>query len=353
LTHFRWGGKNVTVGVDIVNHHVREPMHHVTILALDCAVTSSVMGTMDIFGQVGVTYNAILGTDPEPRFEVEIVTLDGQPVRGFNKTRIVPHRLAAEVETTDLIVISSIMEFEPLSSCRAGIPWLRHHFEAGATIAAICAGSFYLAETGLLDGKCATTHWGLADEFRRRYPKVRLNPNLLIADEGRLLSSGACISYIDLAVYLIERFNGSTVALQSSKAMLHDFSRTSQTPYIVYQPQKGHKDAKILAIQEQMERNYNQDFDADLLARSNGMSRRTFERRFKSATGDTPLSYLQRMRMEVAKQLFESSLKTCDEVAYQVGYEDSGFFRKLFIKHTGLRPGEYRLKFRRSSYECS
>jgi transcriptional regulator GlxA family with amidase domain len=308
---------------------------------------------MDIFSQVGVTYNLVIGTEPEPLFDVEIVTLDGRPVNGFNNTRIVPHRSTAEVQATDLIVIASIMDFKTLSTCKAGIPWLRHHFEADATIAAICGGSFFLAETGLLDGKHATTHWGLADEFRRRYPKVRLNPNLLIADEGRLLSSGACISYIDLAVYLIERFNGTTVALQSSKAMLHDFSRTSQTPYMVYQPQKKHGDAKILSIQEQMERNYNQDFDADLIARSNGMSRRTFERRFKSATGDTPLSYLQRMRVEAAKQLFESSLQSCDEVAYQVGYEDSGFFRKLFINYTGLRPSDYRLKFRRSTCGCS
>jgi transcriptional regulator GlxA family with amidase domain len=324
-------------------------MQRITILALDHAITSSIMGTMDIFSQVGVTYNFATGAAPEPRFDVEIVTLDGRPVIGFNNTPIFPHRSAEEVQATDLIVISSFIEFETLSTCKAGIPWLRHHFEADATIAAICAGSFFLAETGLLDGKRATTHWGLADVFRQRYPRVRLDPNLLIADEGRLLSSGACTSYIDLAVYLIERFHGGTVALQSSKAMLHDFSRTSQTPYIVYQPKKDHADAKILAIQEHMERSYNQDFDADRIARSNGMSRRTFERRFKSATGDTPLAYLQRTRVEAAKQLLESGRQTCDEVAYRVGYEDSGFFRKLFIKHTGLRPRDYRMKFRRSA----
>jgi transcriptional regulator GlxA family with amidase domain len=120
--------------------------------------------------------------------------------------------------------------------------------------------------------------------------------------------------------------------------------------YIVYQPRKDHEDAKILAIQEQMERRYNQVFDADLIARRSGMSRRTFERRFKSATGDTPLAYLQRTRVEAAKHLLESGQQTCDEVAYRVGYEDSGFFRKLFIKHTGLRPRDYRMKFRRSAY---
>jgi transcriptional regulator GlxA family with amidase domain len=324
-------------------------MPHVAILALDCAIASSVMGTMDIFSQVGVTYNFVTGAAPRPRFDVEIVTLDGMPVSGFNSTRIHPHRSAAEVRDTDLIVISSFMDLETLSTCKAGISWLRDRFEAGATIAAICVGSFFLAETGLLDGKRATTHWGLVNEFRQRYPGVRLDPNLLIADEDRLLTSGACTSYIDLAVYLIERFHGSTVALQSSKAMLHDFSRTSQTPYIVYQPKKDHGDAKILAIQEQMERSYEQDFDADRIARSSGMSRRTFERRFKSATGDTPLAYLQRTRVEAAKQLLESGLQTCDEVAYRVGYEDTGFFRKLFVKHTGLRPSDYRLKFRRSA----
>jgi transcriptional regulator GlxA family with amidase domain len=324
-------------------------MQHITILALDHAVTSSVMGTMDIFSQVGVTYNFATGAAPQPRFDVEIVTLDGKPVSGFNKTPIYPHRSAMEVRAADLIVISSFLDLETLSTCRAGIPWLRHHFEAGATIAAICTGTFFLAETGLLDGKRATTHWGLADEFCRRYPKIRFDANLLIADEGRLLSSGACTSYIDLAVYLVERFHGSTVALQSSKAMLHDFSRTSQTPYIVFQPKKDHGDTSVLAIQKQMEKSYNQAFDAERIARRSGMSRRTFERRFKSATGDTPLAYLQRTRVEAAKQMLESGLQTCDEVAYQVGYEDSGFFRKLFIKYTGLRPSDYRLKFRRSA----
>jgi transcriptional regulator GlxA family with amidase domain len=324
-------------------------MQRITILALDHAITSSVTGTMDIFSQVGITYNYATGSAPEPRFDVEIVTLDGKPISGFNNTLIHPHRAAAEIQATDLIVIGSFIALETLSTCKAGIPWLRHHFEKGATIAAICAGSLYLAETGLLDGKRAATHWGLADEFRRRYPNVRLDPNLLIADEGRLLSSGACTSYIDLAVYLIERFHGSTVALQSSKAMLHDFSRTTQTPYIVYQPKKNHGDTKILAIQEQMERSYSQEFEVALFARNNGMSRRTFERRFKSATGDTPLAYLQRTRVEAAKQLLESGRQTFDEVAYRVGYEDSSFFRKLFIKYTGLRPSDYRLKFQRSA----
>lgn len=323
-------------------------MRRVTILALDNAIISSVMGTMDIFCQVGVTYNLVTGIPPEPRFDVEIVSLDGLPVVGFNQTRIHPHRSAEDVEDTDLIVIASFTDFETLSTCKAGIRWLKHHFERGATLAAICSGSFFLAETGLLDGKRATTHWGLAEEFRKRYPRVRLDPDLVVADEGRLLSSGACTSYIDLAVYLTERYCGSTVALRSSKAMLHDFSRSSQTPYRVYLPKRDHGDDQILSIQAGIEKDFAQDFNMDLIARNNGMSRRTFERRFKSATGDTPLVYLQRIRVEAAKQLFESGRRTCDEVAYRVGYEDSGFFRRLFVKYTGLRPRDYQMKFRRT-----
>lgn len=322
-------------------------MRRVTILALDNAVTSSVMGTMDVFSQVGVTYNLATGIAPEPRFDVEIVSLDGQPVFGFNQARIYPHRSAKDVEDTDLIIIGSFLDFETLSTCSAGLPWLRHHFERGATIASICSGAFFLAETGLLDGKRVTTHWGLVDEFRRRYTKVRLEPDLVIADEGRLLTSGACTSYLDLAVYLIERYCGNTVALQASKALLHDLSRSSQAPYSVYLPKRDHGDDQILSIQTSMEKDFAGDFDMNLLARNNGMSRRTFERRFKSATGDTPLVYLQRIRVEAAKQLLETERQTCDEVAYRVGYEDSGFFRRLFVKYTGLRPSDYQTKFRR------
>jgi transcriptional regulator GlxA family with amidase domain len=324
-------------------------MKRVTILALDNAVISSVTGTMDIFSQVGVTYNLVTGIAPEPRFDVEIVSLDGLPVIGFNQARIHPHRPAEDVEDTDLIIIGSFMDLETLSTCRAGIPWLRHHFERGATLASICSGAFFLAETGLLDGKRAATHWGLADQFRRRYPKVRLDPDLVVADEGRLLTSGACTSYIDLAVYLIERFCGSSVALQASKGMLHDFSRSSQTPYCVYLPKRDHGDDQILSVQACMENDFARDFNMDLIARNNGMSRRTFERRFKSATGDTPLVFLQRIRVEAAKQLLESGRRTCDEVAYRVGYEDSGFFRRVFVKYTGLRPSDYQMKFRRTA----
>jgi transcriptional regulator GlxA family with amidase domain len=305
------------------------------------------MGTMDIFSQAGFTWNYIMGFTPDPYFEVEIVTQEGKPVKCFNNAEIHPHRAAEDVESTDLIIISSVSDFEPLASNRKAINWLKYHYTRGTTIGSICVGSFLLAETGLLDGKTATTHWGFAHEFQRRYPQIHLRPRQLITDEGNLLCSGSCNSYIDLSVYLIERYCGSNVAVECSKTMIHDYARSSQAPYIVFQHKKDHGDPQVVAVQKLIEENYSDNFDADTIARDHGMSRRTFERRFKKATEDTPFMYIQRVRVEVAKQLLETGFQTFEEISYRVGYEDSNFFRKVFIKHTGLRPKEYKMKFQR------
>ncbi|MCP4630281.1 MAG: helix-turn-helix domain-containing protein [bacterium] len=322
-------------------------MKKVTILALDDAMSSSVMGTMDIFSQAGFTWNYIMGFDTDPFFDVEIVTQEGKSVKGFNNVKIHPHRAAEEVESTDLIIISSVSDFEPLASNRKAVNWLKHHHGQGTTIGSLCIGSFLLAETGLLDGKTATTHWGFANEFQRRYPEIHLRPRQLITDEGTVLCSGSCNSYVDLSVYLIERYCGSKVAVECSKTMIHDYARSSQAPYIVFQQKKDHGDPRVLAAQKMIEENYFRSFDFDKIARDHGMSRRTFERRFKKATEVSPLAYLQCVRVEAAKQLLETGLQTFDEISYRVGYADSNFFRKVFVKQTGLRPKEYKIKFQR------
>ncbi len=321
-------------------------MKKVTILALNNPLASSVMGTMDIFCQVGLTWNYIFRLEPEPFFEVEIVTGDGNPVKCLNGAMIHANRAISDVESTDLIIISSSYDEAALTPGEDSIRWLREHHERGATLASVCLGTFFLAGTGLLDGKTATTHWGFADVFRQRHPQIRLKPDRLIADEGELLSSGGCNSYIDLSAHLIERYCGRETAMNCSKTMIHDFGRSSQAPYTMFQAQKAHGDDRILSVQRKLEDNHSDTFDLNAVARNYGMSRRTFERRFKSATGDTPLLYLQRVRVEAARQMLEKSRRTFDEVAHRVGYEDSGFFRKVFIKHTGLRPGEYKTKFR-------
>jgi transcriptional regulator GlxA family with amidase domain len=263
-------------------------MKKVTILALENAMGASVMGTMDIFCQVGMTWNYIFGQPFAPRFQVAIVTLDGRPVKCFNSANIAPHCSAESVEATDLILVSSFAGFETLACADRAGEWLRHHHGHGAVIGSICIGSFLLAATGLLNGRTATTHWGFVEEFRKRFPKVQLRPDRLITDEGSLLTSGACNSYIDLSLYLIERFCGPETSLECSKTILHDRGRSSQAPYAVHRFRKDHNDQKILAAQQRLEADYGKTVDLDRLARNFGMSRRSFERRFKSATGEAP-----------------------------------------------------------------
>jgi transcriptional regulator GlxA family with amidase domain len=311
-------------------------------------MASTVAGPMDIFFQAGVIWNYFQGEKPRPFFKTEIVTTDGKPVRCLNGTIMLSDASIHDVDSTDLIVVSSILDIEKTVKYQGAVlDWLTHHYARGTHIASICTGAFVLAETGLLDGKTATTHWVSADEFRQRYPRVDLKPERLITDEGDLFCSGGMNAGSDLSLYLVEKYCGHEVALQSSKTMISDIGRTLQTPYSIFQFQKDHKDNQILSAQKLMEENFDQSYPYEKLAGRFGMSRRTFERRFKAATGDTPLVYLQRVRVEVAKDMMETQNLSFDEIAYRVGYEDTSAFRKIFLKQTGLRPTEYKRRFQR------
>jgi transcriptional regulator GlxA family with amidase domain len=322
-------------------------MKKVVILGFDYVVASTIAGPLDVFHQAGVLWTFVCGKELAPRFHVSVVTTDGQPVRCLGGITIAPGQSIHEVKSPDLIMISGGANIEKtLSRHPVAIDWLRAHYERGCSIASICSGAFVLAETGLLDGKTATTHWGFTRLFNKRYPKVNLKPKKLITDEGDLFCSGGVYSGVDLSIYLVEKFCGHDTAVQCSKAVVYDYVRESQAPYAVNLFQKNHKDEKIIAVQEYIENHYNREkFDYDLLARKFGLSRRTLIRRFKAAAGDTPLNYLQRFRVEIAKRLLENRLHSFEEIAYQVGYEDSSFFRKVFVQLTGLRPKEYQRKF--------
>jgi transcriptional regulator GlxA family with amidase domain len=318
----------------------------VTILALHNTTGTSVMGPMDVFFHAGKLWNHIHGLLPDPYFDVKIAGIDGHPVKCLNNVMIQPHCAIEEVEQTDLIVVACIANFEKTIQYGAkALEWLRFHYERGAEIASVCTGSFFLAASGLLDGKTATTHWGFVEQFKRMFPKVHLKPERLITDEGDLYCSGALYSGVDLSLYLIEKYCGHAVAVQCAKTLVHDMNRESQAPYTVFRFQRKHKDEKIKIAQQWIEDNYSEEFDVDRLAKLCCMSRRTFERRFKNATGDTPLAYLQRMRVETAKRMLESSTLSFDEICYRLGYENSNFFREIFKKYACLLPSEYQRKF--------
>jgi transcriptional regulator GlxA family with amidase domain len=323
-------------------------MKKVTVLAMYNTMASTVIGPMDVFYQAGVMWNYFNRQQLTPYFEVKVVTSNGEPFKCLSGVRMLPEGSIHDVQESDLIVVSSILDIDKTLKVQAEvIDWLKGHYYWGTHIATICTGAFVLAETGLLNGKTATTHWGFADQFRKRYPRIELKPERLITDEGDLFCSGGYNAGTDLSLYLVEKYCGHEVALQSSKSVISDIGRTTQAPYAIFQFQKDHSDNRILTVQEWIENNFDQTFNYDNLARNHGMSRRTFERRFKTATGDTPLIYQQRLRVEAAKRLLENGNRSFDEITYHVGYEDSSSFRKIFRKQTGLRPSEYQKKFQR------
>jgi transcriptional regulator GlxA family with amidase domain len=314
----------------------------VTILALDRTMASTVTGPMDIFSQAGVLWNQIRGFDPEPRFRVEVATVDGRPVECLNQVRIQPHASIAKIQKTDLVIISS-EDLSVLSNARKEtVPWLVDRFEEGASIASVCTGAFLLAETGLLNGKRATTHWGFAGEFRRRYPEVILTPECLITDEENLFCAGGAHSYLDLALYLVEKYCGYEVASQCARALLLEMGRASQVPFAIFEYQKHHKDREILLAQNLMEKHYDGEVNIHQLAGKAGMSLRNFKRRFREATGESPLAYLQRYRIEKAKRLLENPTHSIAEVSYRIGYENVDFFRDLFKRHVHMTPQAFR-----------
>jgi transcriptional regulator GlxA family with amidase domain len=317
-------------------------MKHITMLALDGTVASTVTGPTDIFGLAGVIWNQICGVQPEPYFKVVIASVRGKPVQCVNGIVIQPHLSLDEVKKTDLIIISAEDLAALDATSRRTIPWLLKHHKAGTTLASVCTGAFLLAQTGLLDGKRATTHWGFAELFRNRYPQVDLRPECLITDEGSLVCGGGAFSYFDLSLYLVERYCGFEVATQCGKSLLLDIGRTSQVPYAIFEYQKQHKDRQILDAQTFMERNYPRQVNLDELAAGVGMSLRNFKRRFRKATGDSPLTYLQRFRVEAAKRLLENTHKSIAEICNEIGYEDIAFFRRIFKRYVGITPYEYR-----------
>ena len=212
-------------------------------------------------------------------------------------------------------------------------------------IASNCTGAFFLAEAGLLDGRKATTHWAHAERFRKRYPTVNLIPEQLVTADGNIFCSGGGHSWFDLGLHLIELYIDHETAIESAKAMVIDAGRDSQLSYFSLNQNKYHNDDAIKSIQEWIDDHYAEDFSLAWLAEEKAMSPRTLIRRFKSATGESPLAYLQTVRIEMAKRLLETSKQTIAEITQNVGYEDVSSFSKMFKRKVGLSPREYRGRF--------
>ena len=321
-------------------------MKKVTILGLFNSMATTIFGPMDILNQAGRLWNRVSKSPQTPFFDVTIASADGQPIRSTNNILIQPHCSIEEIHQTDLIVIASATYIKKILEKNPElVPWIRRQYNQGAHVASICTGVFLLAETGLLDGKSATLHWGFTDMFRKRYPRVNLRQDQIFIDHGRLYCSAGVSAGMDLSLYLVEKFCGRQAAVDSAKTMVLDMGRETQTPYDCFLVPRDHGDPLVIKAQEWIEQHQTEAIDYDRLAGKFRMSRRSLERRFKQATGVTPLGYLQQLRVESAKRMLEEGTQTFNEITYQVGYEDISFFRKVFVRLTGLRPKEYQQRF--------
>ncbi|RTQ49627.1 helix-turn-helix domain-containing protein [Hymenobacter gummosus] len=322
-------------------------MKRISILVPHGAVLGSIEGPRLVFSEVN---NLLKRLGQRPLFEVQLVGLTAEtPVCGglYNiHTRL----LTADVEQTDLVVIPAI-DGDPRQALEANrdfVPWIIRQYQQGAEVASLCLGAFLLASTGLIDGRQCTTHWAAANDFRRMFPQVELVEDRLVTDEHGIYSSGGAFSYLNLVLYLIEKYVGRDMAVTCAKVFQIDIERVSQSAFIIFNGQKEHDDEPVKRAQTFIEDNYQEKITVDQLADMLALSRRNLERRFKKATANSVVEYIQRVKVEAAKNSLESSRETVNEVMYQVGYTDAKAFRDTFKRITGLSPKQYRDKYSRA-----
>jgi transcriptional regulator GlxA family with amidase domain len=322
-------------------------MRDVTVLLLDGTFSSTAIGPMEVFRHAGSLWNVLTGKRPVPRFRVTTASVDGRAVRCDGPIHIQPDGALTAIRKTDLIFIptTGLHIDDVVERYAVVVPWLRRWHKRGAAIASVCTGVGLVAATGLLDGRRATTHWALADRFREKYPKVKWMPELMVTEDRGFYCGGGVHAALDLTLYLVEKFCGHDIAMQSAKAMLIETPRAWQSGFAIVPLKTEHSDGAISNAQEWLHQNFHRTFALDAPARRVGMSLRNFVRRFKQATGDSPLIYLQKLRIAAAKRLLESDHRTMQEISDAIGYQDVAFFRQLFQRHAGVSPSAYRRSF--------
>ena len=324
----------------------------VTVVLLEAGYASTAVGPIEVFHSAGVLWNWLQGDASQPRFRVRVASIDGAPVTSLCSLGLVPEFAIEQIERSDIVILpaSGWDVQEQIAKDTHLLPWLRKMHSRGAYIAGVCTGVAFLAESGLLDGRQATTHWALAERFRQRYPNVVWRPENFVTEDGRLLCSGGVYASIDLSVYLVEKFCGHAIALECAKSLLISMPRSSQSGYSLLPMAQPHSDGKIRESEEYLQENFSRNVSIEFLAKRIGMGLRNFIRRFKAATGHLPGAYTQMLRVAAAKELLEHGATSIQAAASRVGYEDIAFFRALFKRHTGMTPGEYRARFAQMTF---
>lgn len=321
------------------------------ILNYNYAVPTSVSGPADIFAALMRTYPVVSGRELEADFKIDFVTEKKGVFRKQPWGEKAPREITKN-DRYDLIIIPAMFSNkieEVVQKEQKIIEWLKRQHKANTELASICVGSFLLAATGLLDGKKATTNWMFADLFRQKYPRVMLEDDKIIVDQGKIYSCGGAFSFTTFIIYLIEKFCGHEVAITASKILMINMHQQPQTSFSIFRFQKNHADDEISRVQQYMEANYDRTITVTEMAGICNMSTRNLIRRFEQATGNTPLEYLQRFRIENAKKMLEDKHYGIEQIAMKCGYEDMSFFRKVFKRHVGMTPREYKDKYGRGA----
>ncbi len=319
-------------------------MKDIAILVPETAVAEGVTGPRYLF----TTANQFLqAAGKEPLFKVQLVGEQKNVQVQDGVYSITTDVLLENSGQADLVIVPPVFGDmkNAIALNQASLPWIKKQYKNGAEIASLCVGAFLLASTGLLNGKKCSTHWAYYKEFKERFPEVEIVDGGVITEENGIYSSGGANSLWNLLLYLLEKYTDRDTAILASKYFAIDIDRESQAAFMMFTGQKDHNDEEVKRAQEYIEENYQDKITVDELAKMVAVSRRSFERRFKQATDNTVIEYLQRVKIEAAKRSFESTRKNITEVMFDVGYSDSKAFRNVFKKITGLTPVEYRNKY--------
>ena len=323
-------------------------MKHISILVPETAVIEAIADPRYMFTAANQFLEAAGG---QALFNVQLVGAKKEIKLEKSLFSVHTDALLQDVKKTDLIFIPALSGDikKALELNKDLVPWIIDQYKNGAEVASLCIGAFLLASTGLLNGKKCSTHWNSANEFRTMFPGIELVDGSIITEEHGLYSSGGANSYWNLLLYLVEKYTNRATAILAAKFFAIEIDRDSQSAFMMFNGQRGHEDEDIKKAQDFIEKNFQNKLTVDQLADRFAMGRRSFERRFKKATNNTVVEYIQRVKMEAAKRSFETSRKNINEVMYDVGYTDTKAFRSIFKKVTGLTPIEYRNKYNKQA----
>lgn len=328
-----------------------KPRIHVSLVALPGTLVMPIAGLYEILNVFPTVAAFSADVPASPPFDVEIVGAARTTLAAASGLPIAVQRSIDEVQRTDIVIIP-VMAVD--NGGQAGghpelVDWLKRMHGQGVVLCSACTGLVVLAQTGLLDGRRATTHWAFAPSFRRQFPQISLCVEEVLVTEGEadeFVMSGGAASWQDLVLYLIGRYVSPAASQAIAKFELLERHAAGQSPYVPFAPSTRHGDALVLCLQQWLDANFTTTSPVAEMTRRSGLSARALERRFRRATGHSPIGYVQRIRVEEAKRRLERSTVAIDQIGWDVGYEDATAFRRVFKRIAGIAPSIYRRQFR-------